>query len=157
MRIRLIFVALIATLTIAACGGGKKGGDTTAGGGGGGGSAAGTLYDRLGGMPAIEKVTGDFIAIVVKDERINTRFANADAANLKKQLVDQICQASGGPCEYKGKDMKTAHTGMKITDEEFGALVEDLVKALKDNGVKDPEIQELGTELGKMKGDIVGM
>jgi hemoglobin len=155
MRIRLIFVALIATLTIAACGGGKKGGDTTAG-GGGGGSAAGTLYDRLGGMPAIEKVTGDFIAIVVKDERINTRFANADAANLKKQLVDQICEAAKGPCQYKGKDMKTAHTGMKITDEEFGALVEDLVKALKDNGVKDPEIQELGAALGSMKDQIVG-
>jgi hemoglobin len=52
--------------------------------------------------------------------------------------------------------MKTAHTGMKITDAEFDALVEDLVKALKDNGVKDPEIQELGAALGKMRGDIVG-
>jgi hemoglobin len=155
MRIRLIFIALLATFTMA-CSGGKKGGGDTTGGGGGGAGGGGKLFDRLGGLPAIEKVTGDFIAIAVKDERINQRFQNADAANLKKQLVDQICNASGGPCEYKGKDMKTAHTGMKITDAEFDALVEDLVKALKDNGVKDPEIQELGGALGKLRGDIVG-
>jgi hemoglobin len=152
MRIRLIVIAALAALALGC--GGKKGG------GGGGDTTtpqpSAKLYDRLGGQPAIEKVIDDFIAIVIKDERINKRFQNIDAANLRKQLIDQVCNATGGPCEYKGKDMKTAHTGMKITDDEFNALVEDLVKSLKDNGVKDPEIQELGAALGKMKDQIVG-
>ena len=149
MRIRLILIAAIAALALG-CGGKKGGGDTTPP------QPSAKLYDRLGGQPAIEKVIDDFIAIVVKDERINKRFQNIDAANLRKQLIDQVCNATGGPCEYKGKDMKTAHTGMKITEDEFNALVEDLVTSLKNNGVKDPEIQELGAALGAMKPDIVG-
>jgi hemoglobin len=149
MRIKLIVIAAIAALALG-CGDKKGGGgDTTP-------KPAGTLYDRLGGQPAVAKVVDDFVAIVIKDERINKRFENIDGANLKKQLNDQICNASGGGCEYKGKDMKTAHTGMKITDAEFDALVEDLVKALKDNGVKDAEIQELGGALEKLRPEIVG-
>jgi hemoglobin len=154
MRIRSFMFAGIAALslsTVAACGG-KKGG------GGGGDTMAKkpALFDRLGGLPAIEKVTDDFIKIVVADARINKFFESADAANLKKQLVDQICNATGGPCEYKGKDMKTAHTGMKLTDDHFNALVEDLGKALKDNKVGDDEIGELVAALAPLKPQIVG-
>src|SRR5216683_1082833 len=94
-----------------------------------------SLYDRLGGRKAITAVVDEFVGRVAADKRINAFFAAtaSDTARLKTfkgNLVDQICEASGGPCKYKGKDMKTAHKGMGITGDQFGALVDDLVKAL---------------------------
>ena len=115
-----------------------------------------SLYDRLGGKPAITAVVDDFIGNVAGDPRINQRFANANIPRLKTLLVDQICQASGGPCKYAGQTMKDSHTGMRITDAEFDALVEDLVKSLDKFKVPAPEKNELLSALGGMKGDIVG-
>ena len=153
MRIRMIFVAALAALSLTvACGGDKKGGGDTMKTGGG---AEKSLYDRLGGKDAITAVVEEFVGIVVADDRINTFFKNADAANLKKQLVDQICEASGGPCKYTGKDMKTAHAGMGVKEADFNALVEDLVKALDKFKVGETEKGELLGALGPMKSDIV--
>ena len=114
------------------------------------------LYDRLGGKPAITAVVDDFIGNVAGDARINRRFADANIPQLKSMLVDQICQATGGPCTYKGQTMQAAHKGMKITDAEFTALVEDLAKSLDKFKVGAPEKNELLSALGGMKGDIVG-
>ncbi len=113
------------------------------------------LYDRLGGKPAIQAVVDDFIGNVAADPRINFRFAGTSIPRLKTMLVDQICEASGGPCRYTGKSMKAAHAGMKITEAEFTALVEDLVKSLDKFKVPARERQELLAALGGMKGDIV--
>jgi hemoglobin len=115
-----------------------------------------SLYERLGGKPAITAVIDDFIGNVAADTRINKRFANADIPRLKARLVDQVCEVSGGPCKYTGASMRDAHTGMKITDAEFGALVEDLVKSLDKFKVPAKEKGELLSALGGMKGDIVG-
>ncbi len=71
-------------------------------------------------------------------------------------LVDQICQATGGPCTYTGRSMKAAHAGMRITSGEFDALVEDLVRSLDKLKVGAREKNELLGALGGMKGDIVG-
>jgi hemoglobin len=117
--------------------------------------AAKSLYDRLGGKAAIEKVVDEFLANVVADKVINKRFAKTDAKKLKGLLVDQICEATGGPCKYKGKSMKDAHKGMKVTEEEFNALVGDLVKALDKYKVPETEKKDLLGALGGMKGDIV--
>ena len=65
-----------------------------------------SLYDRLGGKTAITAVVDDFVGRVAADTRINGKFANANIPRLKSMLVDQICQASGGPCTYTGRDMK---------------------------------------------------
>ena len=88
------------------------------------------LYERLGGLDAITAVVDSFAARCAADDRINPKFARTDIPRLKKMLVDQICEATGGPCKYTGKSMKDAHTGMNIKDADFNALVEDLVKAL---------------------------
>jgi len=114
-----------------------------------------SLYDRLGGKPAIQAVVDDFVGNVAADRRINQRFANANIPWLKTMLVDQICEATGGPCKYTGQSMKAAHAGMKITDAEFNALVEDLVKSLDKFKVPAQEKSELLSALGGMKGDIV--
>jgi hemoglobin len=114
-----------------------------------------SLYDRLGGKPAITAVVDDFIANVAGDDRINGRFGATDIPKLKSRLVDQVCNATGGPCTYTGKDMKTAHTGMRIQEAEFNALVEDLIKSLNKFKVGKQEQSELLGALGSMKGDIV--
>ena len=115
-----------------------------------------SLYTRLGGKPAITAVVEDFVGNVAADTRINRRFANTDIPRLKMMLVDQICAGTGGPCKYTGADMKTVHRGMRIRDEEFNALVEDLVKSLDKFKVPAKEKGELLGVLGPMKGDIVG-
>jgi len=118
-------------------------------------ASTGSLYERLGGKPAITAVVDDFIGNVAADTRINKRFATADIPRLKTMLVDQICEATGGPCKYRGANMVDAHKGMKITDAEFGALVEDLVKSLDKFKVPAKEKNELLGALGGMKPDIV--
>jgi hemoglobin len=115
-----------------------------------------TLYQRLGGQPAIVAVVDDFVGNVAADNRINRRFANTNIPHLKKMLVEQICAGTGGPCKYTGLDMKTAHRDMNITDAEFDALVEDLVKSLDKFKVPAKEKGELLGVLGPMKGAIVG-
>jgi hemoglobin len=114
-----------------------------------------SLYDRLGGTPAITAVVDQFVTNVAGDARINGRFATTDIPRLKKHLVDQVCSASGGPCTYAGRDMKTTHVGMQITTADFNALVEDLVAALDKFKVPEKEKKELLALLGPMKKDIV--
>ena len=121
---------------------------------------ADSLYNQLGGKKGITKVVDDFVGNVANDGRINKFFADTAKdpkrlASFKGKLVDQICQASGGPCKYKGKDMKTAHKGMGISSDDFNALVEDLVKALDSNHVSADAKNALLGALGPMKGDIV--
>lgn len=119
-----------------------------------------TLFKRLGGKKAITAVVDDFVGNCAGDERINKFFAAtaADKTRLKKfknHLVDQICEASGGPCKYKGKDMTTAHKGMGVTEGDFNALVENLVKSLDKFKVAEADKQTLLGVLGPMKDQIV--
>ena len=114
-----------------------------------------SLYDRLGGKPAITAVVDDFVGRVAADSRINGKFANTDIPRLKMLLVEQICQASGGPCTYTGRSMKAAHDGMGVTGGDFDSLVGDLVATLNKFRVPEREKSELLGALGPMKGDIV--
>ena len=118
-----------------------------------------SLYKRLGGREGIALVVDDFVANMVADDRVNARFkgmAPPAVFKLKSNLSDQICEAAGGPCSYVGRDMKTTHTGMKITDAEWNATVENLTKALAKRKVAAKEQQELIALLAPMKPDIVG-
>lgn len=114
-----------------------------------------TLYERLGGKDAITAVIDDFVARCAADERINGKFARTDIGRLKRMLVDQVCQATGGPCTYQGRDMRETHDGMGVTAGEFDALVEDLVATLNHFGVPAPEQGELLGVLGPLRADIV--
>jgi hemoglobin len=114
-----------------------------------------SLYDRLGGYSAISAVVDDFVKNVAADKRINKFFANANIDRLKVRLVEQICQGSGGPCVYTGRDMKSAHAGMGIRSKDFDALVQDLGKSLNKFKVPAREQKELVAVLGPMKNDIV--
>jgi len=152
MQLRMILVSMLAVAGLAACGGKAKPAEPT---GPAAGSAA-SLYDRLGGKDAITAVVKDFVEErVAKDTRINAFFANTNIPDLEVKLVDQICEATGGPCKYTGKDMKTSHAGMKIKESDFNALVEYLIASLDKFKVPEKEKTELLTPLAAMKGDIV--
>jgi hemoglobin len=91
-----------------------------------------------------------------KSARINAKFfSNADLPKLQEHLVNQICEATGGPCKYTGRSMKEAHTGMGVDEASFGALVEDLKKSLAKFNVPQAEQDELIGALAKMHDDIV--
>ena len=119
-------------------------------------SASKSLYERLGGQPAIVAVVDDFVANVAADGRINRRFAGTDIPRLKRLLVEQVCAGAGGPCTYTGRDMVSTHRGMNVTDAEFDALVEDLVRTLDKFNVPKKEQGELLAVLGPMRPQIVG-
>ena len=114
-----------------------------------------TLYERLGGRDAIVAVVDDFVARCAADDRINGKFARTDIGRLKSMLVDQVCEASGGPCRYQGRDMRKTHDGMAVTAGEFDALVEDLVATLNQFSVPKAAQDELLGLLGPMRADIV--
>jgi len=114
-----------------------------------------SLYNRLGGKPAISTVIDEFVGNVAKDTRVNGRFASTDIPRFKGHMVDQVCAATGGPCTYTGRDMITTHKGMGITNAEFSAVVQDLVAALNTLKVPKTEQKELLGLLSPMKSDIV--
>lgn len=119
-----------------------------------------SLHDRLGGTAAIAAVVDAFVANVAADTRVNARFARVAGdtgamRQFKQKLVDQVCAGAGGPCTYQGLDMKAAHQGMGLTNADFDAIVEDLVKALDGAGVPTKEKDELLAILGPMRADIV--
>jgi hemoglobin len=114
-----------------------------------------SLYERLGGNEAITAVVDDFVARCAADGRINGKFARTDIPRLKKNLVNQVCEAAGGPCTYSGRDMRQTHDGMSVTGGEFEALVADLVATLDSFGVGEAEKAELLGALAPMRADIV--
>jgi len=115
----------------------------------------GSLYKRLGGIEAITAVVKGFRDRVARDDRINQKFARTDLGRLTRMLIDQVCQAAGGPCTYSGRSMKEAHAGMGVTSGEFDALVGDLVATLNEFKVGNTEQGELLAVLGPLKPDIV--
>ena len=113
-----------------------------------------TLYQRLVGQAAISAVVDDTLANTAADPRINRRFVNSDTARLRAGLIELLCDRTGGPCTYRGRNMADAHEGMMIRDDEFDALVDDLVRALDKHRVPAREKSDLLTVLGRMRSAI---
>jgi hemoglobin len=107
-------------------------------------------------MPAITAIVNDTVRNIAADPRINRRFAGGQHAQLTQGLVDLVCERTGGPCTYHGRDMATAHEGMFIRDDEFDALVEDMVRAFQRHGVPAREQAEALDIVGRMRNAVVG-
>lgn len=127
-------------------------------------TAGKSLYDRLGGEPAVRAVVDDFVGRAAADPVVNfTRKGTVrewepsaqNVEHLKTGLRDFICAAAGGGCQYKGADMRTAHRGMKITDMEFNALAADLKASLDKFNVPAREQSELLAAVEGTRKDIV--
>jgi hemoglobin len=116
---------------------------------------ADSLFSRLGGVDAITAVVRDFEDRAGKDDRIKQKFARTDLDRLTKEFVDQVCEATGGPCNYTGRNMKETHENMGVTNGEFDAFMEDLVATLDKFKVGKAEQNEILSFLRTFQGEIV--
>ena len=114
-----------------------------------------SLYDRLGGGDAINALTESWVARVGADDRANGKFVRTDIERLMKEVVDQLCEATGGPCTYTGRSMLETHAGMKVTAGEFDVVMQHLDAALDELNVPKAERDELVGLLRPMRVDIV--
>ncbi len=116
---------------------------------------AGSLYDDLGGLDNITRFTNRLVDLTFEDPRTAHQFKQTKKDRLARLLVDQICEASGGPCKYKGVNMKKSHIKLGITEAEFNALVEQLQQAMDETDVPFHTQNRLLAILAPMKRDIV--
>src|SRR5712691_1937646 len=117
-----------------------------------------SLYKRLGGYDALAAVTDDFIGRMVADKALSRFFVGHSKDSLgriRQLVVDQLCAATGGPCVYIGRDMKTAHAGMGITEADWSAAVGHLVATLDKFKVPEKEKNEVLGAVSSFKKDIV--
>lgn len=117
-----------------------------------------SLYERLGGYDAIAAVTDDFAGRLAGDKKLGKYFVGLSDDSMKKlrrHVVDFLCLATGGPCAYTGRDMKTVHTGLEITEEEWDISVKHLTDTLNKFKVPEKEKMEVLTAVGGLKKDIV--
>ena len=117
-----------------------------------------TLYQRLGGYDALALVTDDFITRLATDKTLGRFFVGASdnsKARIRQLVLDQLCAATGGPCVYIGRDMKTAHKGLGITSEDWDIAVKHLVATMTKFKVGKKEQDEVAAALSQLKGDIV--
>ncbi len=117
-----------------------------------------SLYNRLGGYDALAAVTDDFIGRLATDKSLSRFFVGHSTDSLdhiRQLIVDQLCAATGGPCKYIGRSMKTAHAGLGITDADWDASVKHLVATLDKFKVPQKEKDEVLGAISAMKNDIV--
>ncbi len=119
-----------------------------------------SLYERLGGYNAIAAVVDDFVGRSVADKQLG-RFFIGHGTDSKKKLrqliVDMICEATGGPCIYTGRDMKTVHTGLNITESDWQVSVKLLTATLDKFKVPQKEKDDVFAAVSGLKPDIVGI
>lgn len=89
------------------------------------------LYQDLGGQPGIERLVDGMLDNIARDDRIFPLFRDANIDRLRSKLIEKFCSLTGGPCTYTGASIIDAHAGMKITEAQFNALVEDLIDAME--------------------------
>ena len=117
-----------------------------------------SLYKRLGGYDALAAVTDDFLGRLAADPQFQKFFVGHSTDSIKKirqLIVDQLCAATGGPCAYTGRDMKTAHAGLGITGQDWDAQAKLLVATLDKFNVPAKEKDEVLTLVSSLKKDIV--
>lgn len=114
-----------------------------------------SLYQDLGELPGITNVVDSFLQALSDDHRVVEHFLETDPERFREKLIEQICEVSGGPCEYTGKSMADIHAGMEINAADFNFVVEDLQKAMNEQGVPLGVQNRLLARLAPMRSDII--
>ena len=113
------------------------------------------VYERLGYQSGVENLVDSFLANVTADDRVSGRFADTDMAELRGHLIDQVCEATDGPCTYEGKSMLDAHADMGITEAEFAIIAGHFAAAVQQTGVSPSDQQAVMGLLPDIQGDAV--
>lgn len=113
------------------------------------------LYNDLGGLQGIEKIADYFIEEFSYDRNVIKHFEKTDFNRFRGKLVEQLCNLSGGPCQYTGDSMLDVHKKMNISEAEFNAMVDALYVAMKRADVSITAQNRLVALLAPMRGDII--
>ncbi len=117
-----------------------------------------SLYERLGGYNGIAAVVDDFIGRLVSDKQFEKFFIGQSTDSRKKirqHIVDQFCSATGGPCVYTGREMKTSHAGLGITEAEWNAAAKHLAASMDKYKVDEKSKNDVLAFVTTLKKDIV--
>jgi len=113
------------------------------------------VFRAFHGQEGIDRIIDDFVGRIATDPRIEERFVGKNLVRLRLELKAQVCYLTGGPCAYTGKDMKTAHQGMGLTNLDFNALAEDLEISMDKERVAFQAQDRLLAKLAPMQRPIV--
>ena len=114
-----------------------------------------SLYQKLGGKAALEAVVDAFYVKVLADDRIKHIFADINMEKQGRRQKAFLAAAFGGPVAWTGKDMRKAHADLKLTEENFNAVAENLQKTLEDFKVKKELIDQVMAIAGSVKNDVL--
>jgi hemoglobin len=113
------------------------------------------LYKAFGEKAGLVALMDDFMTRLLADPRTGPHFQPANQQRVKEQLVDQLCALGGGPCVYKGADMKSSHSNLEIKKSDFHALVEVLQVSMDAKGIAFRKQNEMLALLAPMNRDII--
>lgn len=113
------------------------------------------LYQRLGGEPVVAAIVDSFIERFADDTRVAPTFAKTDIPKFRRLLIEQICNLTGGGCTYTGRTMPASHEGLKITESQFNAIVEDLQDAMNRQRIPIGLQNELIATLAPLREGII--
>lgn len=114
-----------------------------------------SLYDTIGGEPALVAVVDDFYDRVVKDPDLAGFFAGTNMIKLKGRQVEFFAAALGGPCIYSGATMRQAHQGRGIGQHHFDLVAGHLVDALNAAGVSEAQVGQIVAAIAPLADQIV--
>jgi hemoglobin len=117
-----------------------------------------SLYERLGGYDGIAAVVDDLLARLLSDRQLSVYWKGKCKDSLRKDrqlFVDFLSSAFGGPVVYLGRDMKTSHDGLGITESEWNRFIEHVVATLKNLAIPERETTEFLAAAGSLKADVL--
>ena len=114
-----------------------------------------SLYERLGGEARLRKIVNDILDKNFNNPIIGHHFRNIDMNKLKLLVFEFFSMGTGGPHQYTGRDMITAHTGLHISGKDFLVGNDDVLLALEENGIGQAEKEEVIAILDSMKADVI--
>jgi hemoglobin len=114
-----------------------------------------SLYQRLGGETRVRKIVNDILDKNLSNPLIGHHFRFIDMSKLKQLVFEFFSMGTGGPHQYTGRDMRTSHANLNITEPDFEIANEDTLAALEENGVSEEDKKEIISILNSMKSDVV--
>ncbi|HMU66509.1 MAG TPA: group 1 truncated hemoglobin [Cellvibrionaceae bacterium] len=114
-----------------------------------------SLFERIGGAPAVDAAVNIFYRKVLGDERISHFFESVDMERQAAKQKAFLTMVFGGPNQYTGLDMRKAHAGMHLTEEHFDAVVQHLGSTLTQLGVAADDIAQIAALAQSVKADVL--
>ena len=114
-----------------------------------------SLYERLGQAEGITAIVDDAVDRHAVNPLLAPRFSGKDLAHSKQMGAQFFCMGAGGPQRYEGRDLRTAHAGMNISEQELIATIDDFVAAMQGRGIGAAEANEVVAILSSLKGEVM--